>query len=151
MQNDLVLRDIHLPVAPSWWPPAPGWWIVASVIVGAALLAWWLAARRRRKRLAMARLFDNAVASAQTPTAKVARISELLRRAAIRVHPSAGQLQGDDWLRFLDNGSKSPLFAAGAGRVLQEGGFRTTTTQVEVDALQQAARDRFLAWMAAKR
>lgn len=151
MQNELVLRDIHMPAAPSWWPPAPGWWGVAILVLGACVLAAWLLRRRRRRRDAIVRLFDDAVANASTPAAKVAQISELLRRAAIRRDPAAGQLQGDDWLRFLDAESPSPVFAAGVGRTLGEGGYRADTTQAEVDALHRVARDRFLAWMAVKR
>src|SRR5688500_6656801 len=104
MQNELVLRDIHMPAAPPWWPQAPGWWGVAILLLVACGLAAWLLRRRRRRREAIVRLFDDAIAHAPTPAAKVAQISELLRRAAIRRDPAAGQLQGDDWLRFLDAG-----------------------------------------------
>ena len=151
MQNELVLRDIHMPAAPSWWPPAPGWWGVAILLLVACGLAAWLLQRRRRRRDAIVRLFDEAIGNAPTPAAKVAQISELLRRAAIRRDPAAGQLQGEEWLRFLDAGSPSPMFAAGVGRTLGEGGYRADTTQAEVDALQRVARDRFLGWMAVKR
>ena len=151
MQSELVLRDIHMTAAPSWWPPAPGWWGVAILLLVVCALAAWLLRRSRRRRDAIVRLFDEAIANAPTPAAKVAQMSELLRRAAIRRDPAAGQLQGDDWLRFLDAGSPSPMFIAGVGRTLGEGGYRADTTQVEVDALQRVARDRFLAWMAVKR
>ena len=151
MQNELVLRDIHVSAAPSWWPPAPGWWGVAVLVLVACALAAWLLRRRRRRRDAIVRLFDDAIANASTPAAKVAQMSELLRRAAIRRDPAAGQLRGDDWLRFLDAGSPSPMFVTGVGRTLDEGGYRADTTQMEVDALQRVARDRFLAWMAVKR
>ena len=101
---DLVLRDIHQMPAPSWWPPAPGWWLViaAVVIVVASCIAW--ALRRRRRRATIAEVFDRAVRSAETPSAEVAAMSDLLRRAARRRNPAADRLQGDAWLAFLDGG-----------------------------------------------
>ena len=40
--DTLVLRDVHVPPAPSWWPPAPGWWLLAGVVVLVLLgiVAW---------------------------------------------------------------------------------------------------------------
>ena len=35
--DTLVLRDVHVPPAPSWWPPAPGWWLLAGVSAGLGL------------------------------------------------------------------------------------------------------------------
>jgi hypothetical protein len=152
LQSDptLVLRDIHQPPAPSWWPPAPGWWIVAAVLLLAAATVSWFAWRRRRRRRALERLFDDSVHAAPTPAAQVAAISELLRRAARRRDPRAGKLQGEDWLRFLDRGSKRALFDGDEARLLLDGGFRPEVDAVAVAALLPRARARFLEWMAAR-
>jgi hypothetical protein len=146
----LVLRDIHQPPAPSWWPPAPGWWIVAAVLLLAAAIASWCAWRRHRRRFALEQLFDDSVRAAPTPAAQVAAISELLRRAARRRDPRADRLQGDDWLRFLDRGSKQALFDGEDARLLLDGGFRPEVDADAVAVLLPRARTRFLEWMAAR-
>lgn len=149
--DGLVLRDIHTPAAPPWWPPAPGWWMVVGVVVFAAAgLAWWYVRLRRRER-AVARLFDEALARAATPGERVAAMSELLRRAARRVDPSADRLQGGDWLRFLDQGLPQPVFANGAGALLGDGAFRRDVPHDEVEALRGPARARFVEWMGKRR
>lgn len=147
---ELVLRDIHQPPAPPWWPLAPGWWAIAALLfvvaAGLALLAW----RRRRRRRAMARLFDDAVAAATTPAAQVAAMSELLRRAARRRDPAADRLQGEAWLALLDAGARLPRFAGESGRLLLDGAFRPGTGTDEVAALLPLARARYLEWMSAR-
>ena len=145
----LVLRDIHQPPPPSWWPPAPGWWMVcAALLLALAAWAWW----RRRKRLhraAIARLFDDAVSAGETPAEKIAAMSEQLRRASRRIDPDADRLEGEEWLQFLDRGLPQPVFAAGAGALLREGGFRRDVGEIEIAGLHEIARDRFLRWMGA--
>jgi hypothetical protein len=143
----LTLRDVHEGTAPPWWPPAPGWWMVLACLVLVALVVAW---RRRRSRLraaAVLRVFDDAIAAATTPSQQVAAMSELLRRAARRRHPGAGSLQGAEWTALLDDGLDEPLFSAGAGRLLLEGGFRGDVAATEADALRDIARTRYLAWM----
>ena len=147
----LVLRDIHPPTPPLLWPPAPGWWVVFALVLSAIAIAWWFAARRRRRRRVLERLFDTAVDAADTPSAKIAAMSELLRRASRRRDPDADKLRGDDWLRFLDDGLKSPVFATDAGNLLHEGGFRRDVGEHEVDRLRPIVRARFLDWMGARR
>lgn len=153
MQADplLRLRDIHLPTAPPWWPPAPGWWMVVALVVLVAAIAAALAARRRLRRRAIARLFDDAVARAGTAPERIAAMSELLRRASQRRDPTAGTLQGEDWLRFLDLGAEVPLFGDDTARLLLEGGFRRDVSEAEDEALRPRARARFLEWMDASR
>jgi len=143
----LVLRDIHQPPAPSWWPPAPGWWMLfALLLLAFAAWAWWRR-RRRLRRDAIVRLFDDAVSAAESPAAKIAAMSEQLRRASRRIDPDADRLEGEDWLRFLDRGLPQPLFATAAGALLRDGGFRRDVDEAEVEALRGIARERFLAWM----
>ena len=147
--DTLVLRDVHVPPAPSWWPPAPGWWLVAALVVTAVLcfVAWHWHRRRRLQR--WQRWFD-AVAQGRTPAEQVAAASELLRRAARRVSSSADRLEGEAWLQFLD-GQQGHAFSAGPGRLLLDGGYRRDVDPVELAAALAAARMRFLDLMAAKR
>ena len=143
----LVLRDVHEGLAPAWWPPAPGWWLLLAAILAIAALFAWRMLRRSRRRAMILRLFDETVAQAATPSLQVAAMSELLRRAARRKHANADTLDGDDWLRFLDAGLPQPVFAAGAGTLLRDGGFRADVSAHEAEALRIVARERYLHWM----
>lgn len=145
----LVLRDVHVPASPSWWPLAPGWWLLTAVvlllIVGA--MAWRL--RRHRRRQAWQRWFD-ATNEETSPAGQVAAMSELLRRAARRLDASADRLEGEAWLRFLDGGH-GHAFTQGPGRLLLEGGYRRDVDAAELAAARTVARARFLELMAGSR
>lgn len=140
----LPLRDIHLPVTPGWWPPAPGWWVLAALALAAAgvlAMALWRRARRRR---ALRRLFDRRLAAADTPAARVAALSELLRRAARERDPASAALEGADWLAFLDRDPAGPAFGGELGRLLLDGAFRPEIDPAAVEALATVARAKFL-------
>lgn len=145
----LVLRDVHDGIAPAWWPPAPGWWMVLAVVAAVAAFVAWRVVAKRRRRAAILRLFDDSIARAETPSEQIAAMSELLRRAARRKNTSADTLEGEAWLRFLDEGMPQPVFSAGAGSLLRDGGFRADVTGQESDALRSIARQRYLLWMQA--
>lgn len=149
--NDLVLRDIHTPEAPSWWPPAPGWWLAFVAIAALIALALWWRARRRRCREAMFRMFDETVANAVGAPAQIAAMSELLRRASRRRDPNADRLAGEAWLRFLDDSGRRATFSAGPGRLLLDGGFRREVPAQELAALRAVARERFAQLMGMRR
>ncbi len=154
----LLLRDIHQPPAPPFWPPAPGWWLLAGavlLVLGIVMGLRWKRARRRRE---IAAIFDNALDEAATPTAEVAAISQLLRRAARRIDPEADRLQGDAWLAFLDRPAGNTRrsrkasatdggFGGAPGRLLLEGAFRPEVDPADVAALRSLARARFQQWM----
>lgn len=142
--DPLPLRDVHLPPSPSWWPPAPGWWLLFALLLlcAAGVFAWrW---RLRRRRRALARFFDDTVDAAPDLPARIAAMSELLRRAVREREPQAATLTGDAWLAHLDAGQRSPVFAAGLGRSLLEGGFRREVAESEYRALRVVVRERFL-------
>lgn len=145
--QELVLRDVHLPGAPSWWPLAPGWWLLLAALAALSLSLWWWQRRRARRRREAERVFDEALAAAATPAAQVAAISELLRRAGRRRDRAADTLSGAQWLEFLDCGSKRREFAEGPGQLLLEGGYRRQVDPAQAAALRELARRRFLQWM----
>lgn len=143
----LVLRDIHTPPAPPWWPPAPGWWMIAGGALLIALAVWLWRRHRLRHRRRIERLFDDAMASAASPTERIARMSELLRRAARRRDPRADRLHGEAWRVFLDAGARTPAFDGPLGELLLEGGYRPHADADAVERLQAVVRARFLEWM----
>jgi hypothetical protein len=145
--NALPLRDIHLPAAPGLWPPAPGWWLVAAALLAVVVFAFWYRARRQQRHAALLRVFDDTVSAATGAPAQIAAMSELLRRASRRRDPKADRLQGDDWLRFLDEGTRGKAFFEGPGRLLLDGGFRPRVADDELAALRGVARRRFLRLM----
>ena len=145
--QDLILRDIHQTPAPSLWPLAPGWWLVLTIllVMGAAAFMW--ARRRRQRRIAIERLFDEAIDAAPDAPAQVAAMSALLRRAARRHRADADVLEGDAWLEALDADAKPPLFQSGIGRLIVDGGYRRDLDPADVAVLRGMARTRFLQWM----
>ena len=147
-QPALELRDIHLPDAPSWFPPAPGWWVLAALLL--ALLAWGtvVALRRRRVRLQRQRVLDalatwQAGLSSEPSPAQLAGIGELLRRLALMRYPRSevASLSGTAWLRFLDESGGQGLFSDGPGWVLAEGPYRRKLPpDLDIDGLAALVR-----------
>jgi hypothetical protein len=150
MNLPLPLKDVHPGLAPSWWPPAPGWWMVVTGGLLVAAGVWWWLRRRRIRRAAILQLFEDTVDAAGSPSQQVAAMSGLLRRAARRKDPQADRLQGDDWLRFLDQGMSPPCFEDGPGALLREGAFRRDVDEGAVRALRGVARQRYMVWMLGK-
>lgn len=148
MNPELQLRDIHLPPEPSWWPPAPGWWVLAILL---GILAWQLTRlglrrwRAHRRRRALQAEFD-AVLAVSGPSAQLAAISELLRRAARNADPTAATLVGKAWLEFLDRSTdaSAAAFSEGPGRLLLDGPYRADLDAASVGALIAPARRCFL-------
>ncbi|GAB3748698.1 DUF4381 family protein [Lysobacter olei] len=150
MNAPLVLRDVHMPAPPPWWPPAPGWWLVALAVLLAALALGWRRHARRRRHARIVALFDEAVPSAATSPQDVAVMSELLRRAARRHDARADRLEGEAWLALLNTGLARPEFDSPQGRLLLDGAFRPDVPAEDVAALRRIARMRFIAWMTAR-
>ena len=145
----LPLREAHLPAAPGWWPPPMGWWLVAAVVLALLVVVMLWRRHARRRRIAAEALFDATVDAAQGEAARIAAMSELLRRAARLGDPAADRLEGADWLHFLDEGPRARGAAtfAEVGAVLLDGGFRREVDAGAVAALRPVARARFVALM----
>ncbi|MGI9317875.1 MAG: DUF4381 domain-containing protein [bacterium] len=135
------LRDIHLPMDPSWWPPAPGWWLLALfIIVSAVLLIRYIVKRRRKSlpsRELITRLQNLKLGSnpAESQNALI-EISRLVRRFAVTRYGRSrvAGLTGGQWLEFLDHASQSSDFSNGPGKLLAEGPYRAQSDN-EMDDL----------------
>ena len=106
-QQGPVLRDIHLPPAPSWWPPAPGWWALAGLVL-ILLVCFGLLWRKRRRRVLRRRRLHAGIdallqaypASSDNPALAAAR-HQFLRRAARQIDPAAASRREQAWREVL--------------------------------------------------
>jgi ABC-type nickel/cobalt efflux system permease component RcnA len=144
----VVLRDVQLSAAPSWWPPAPGWWLLALLLLCllAALLLWQVLHWRRRRY--WGRQFDQVVRAADSPLQRVQQASEMLRRSALAHEHQQAALDGSHWEQWLKQGMGAVDRQALA--VLQQGGFRRELDVAQADAACALARRRFIAQMVAR-
>ncbi|MGY4516992.1 DUF4381 family protein [Lysobacter sp. HA18] len=145
MADGLLLRDVHRPPAPPLWPPAPGWWLLLLAVIAIVAIVMFVRGHLARRRALITALFDDDIATADTTTARLARSSELLRRAARRVRGDADRLDGDDWLRFLE--TRDLHFVDGPGRLLLDGAFRPKVDERAADEAVRLARERFVQLM----
>ena len=114
------LRDIHLPIEPSWWPPAIGWWMVMGVLILIFVMAirlW----RNRRRQSAPSKALAKALEAIEKPTddesisEALRQISELVRQYAMTRYgrEAVAGLSGETWLQFLDKTIGAPCGSAG--------------------------------------
>lgn len=103
--NGPLLRDIHLPPQPSWWPLAPGWWgIIVLALVAVGLAIWWWRRQRRRRaeeKRVLAEVDEALALWREQPQALASGLHQLLRRGALRIDPAATQQRGDAWRQTL--------------------------------------------------
>ena len=108
-QQQINLKDIHLPDAVSWWPPAIGYWLIIAVILIIIMIFFGMQTLRKRsatKRSALKEysLIKDRYQSNANKKQLVTSLSELLRRAAISSYPltDCASLTGKQWLTWLD-------------------------------------------------
>lgn len=137
MENQLPLRDIHLPYPNSWWPPAPGWWLLLLALIAVAILVWWMVGKYRQRAVLRAaknelKLIQRRYKKGQDSQLLLREISELLRRVMIsHFHrEDVSVLVGNVWLERLDQVLDSDEFREGVGSVLARGPYQQ---QVEFD------------------
>jgi len=131
--EDLLLRDIHLPDAVSWWPPAIGWWLLAGAILLSigAIIVW----RRHREAqrnaptiiagLELARLRADWVEHGDAQRF-VNELSTWLRRAGMSIssRQQAASLTGADWSAFLDDIAGESVFGTASAQLIAEAPYR---------------------------
>ena len=129
MEQELALRDIHLPDPISWWPPAIGWWLLLILIPLSIFSVWWLYKRLTRRtaiKTAQSLLTDIKSDQDSDDLQKLQQLSTWLRRVVISIAPrqqSAG-LTGMTWLRYLDSSVEGSPFSDGVGQCLIDAQYR---------------------------
>jgi cbb3-type cytochrome oxidase subunit 3 len=136
--NDTLrqLRDLHLPEAPSWWPPAPGWWLLAVIVIVLLALSVWSFRRRRQRRRPFRQARAELIAlrdhlNGPLPDGTFADAANaILRRAMLYGlgRRDAATLTGTEWLEYLDQCRGGNAFTQGAGVVLGNARFAPATT-----------------------
>ncbi len=132
----LVLRDIHLPDAISWWPPAPGWWILLGLVLATFCTVWLVRRIQQSRSVRVAALKALQAISADFAQDRdahklVKALSVLLRRVCLSYFPRSdvAGLTGEKWLEFLDQcldwGNVPDRFSRGTGRVLITAPYQT--------------------------
>lgn len=109
MEQQLPLKDIHLPDAISWWPPAIGWWILVSLLIalGAFLIFWSLRKIKQGqyRKAALKELEQQHAKYNQHGDSSqyIAQLNQLLRRVALQCYGrnTVAHLSGEAWISFL--------------------------------------------------
>lgn len=141
MEQQLPLKDIHLPDSVGWWPPAPGWWLLPILIALLAVivrLVYRRLIRRTPAKSAQKLLTSLRQRRSDDPIQTVAQLSVLLRRAALSLDSRAqvASLRGDAWLEYLDSFLPDAPFREGVGRCLADLHYRPTAPDdIDIDAL----------------
>lgn len=140
----LPIRDIHLPEAPSIWPPAIGWWLVAIVLMLLLLGVFTMLRQHRKKKAIKQRLlmsYDKAIAAASSQEQKLQLASQYLRRTCLKHAPHAAHLANEAWLAFLDQShGGSDYFSRGEGALLRNGPFQPHLDAHSVDSVVHEVR-----------
>lgn len=128
-QQQLNLKDIHLPDSISWWPPATGYWLLLALVT-LSIITYFLIKHyiktRKVKKLALKEFIHLKKQYTKTSNKKqlVVSLSKLLRRAAISTYPrtDCAALTGKDWLSWLDKQLKKSkiTFSDGPGYLLTD-------------------------------
>lgn len=103
-----LLRDIHAPPEPGWWPPAPIFALLAAIVLLAlAVWAWRRIYTRRKPTLVRRVLRELAVVQKEyaqhADAQRLAReLSGLLRRTALARHGNrVAGVSGGAWAEYL--------------------------------------------------
>lgn len=120
------LHDIVSPEPVSWIPQTAGWAVLFGVLVVAgAWVGWrrwrrWRADRYRREALSRLAELTQAAGDERRRAGALAGLPVLVKQTALAGHrrSEVAGLNGDEWLRFLDESYGGDGFVAGPGRWL---------------------------------
>ncbi len=117
--QQLQLRDIHMPDAPSIWPLAPGWWvlIVLGLLATYFLYKYWQKQHKKKQLIALmqqqlATIHDNYRVNKDKHKLAVA-VSDLLKRFVrfVLKDSAATSLTGQQWIDYLNSKTDGDVFS----------------------------------------
>lgn len=100
--STLPLADLHLPDAPTFWPPSWGWWLCLIVVI--SLLVIVMRWQQRKSAQNQARREALSQLKGLNSPAQFEQLNLLLRQVAMTYHPrqTVAGLTGEQWLSYLD-------------------------------------------------
>lgn len=121
------LRDIHLPLAISWWPPAPGWWVLGLLVISGLIMLscyvirYWQRTRAKRQALQLLSQYEAEYTLQGDAVKSAGNISSLLRRVALAYYPrqQVAGLQGKEWIDFLNSHARAADFSPLTANLLE--------------------------------
>lgn len=143
---NVELRDIHGLDPVSWWPLAPEAWlaIALTTIITFLIISWiyrlfryppgsWRSEARRGLRQLQCKL------SNQTSKQSASDLSQLLRRIAIARYGRPGQasLEGDNWLKWLEETDPNHFDWQERGRLLTTLPYAPDDTESDTAAVKK--------------
>lgn len=134
--DTLLLRDIHLPGSPDFWPLAIGWWLLLTIVF---FISFWLYLKiskqiKIKKQQAiifkqLKKLEEKLHSGPDNET--LSKYNVLLRQLSIANYPrtEVANLTGAEWLAFLDRSGETHEFSRGAGRILVDAPYQSGELQ----------------------
>lgn len=140
MDQNLHLKDIHLPEAVGWWPPAMGWWLLLILIPLFAVSVWWLYKKLTQQTVLKSarKLLEEIKESSEPDMKRLQALSAWLRRVSMTVsgRDKVAGLTGEAWLEALDSSVEGSPFSEGVGRCLADAQYRKALPEgVSISAL----------------
>ena len=137
-----LLDDLQVPEPISYFPVTPIWtWIFGFAALIAALLLFKFWKRWQRERYRKLACHELERAASVNGAAYVRKVSQILKWTALAAYPRkrVANLEGVDWLHFLDSTSGGTEFSEGVGQSLASSQYQRNA-DVEEDALGALAK-----------
>lgn len=139
MNEELPLRDLHLPDQVAWWPLAIGWWILLGLVLLGGV--YWLWRRHRISHALETKLITMIAGIKEDPglndQERLTQLCLLLKRYAItrsgREHVAG--LIGSDWTAWLSKHLGSELFVTQFSNLLLEDAYSPSSDLGDLEGL----------------
>ena len=137
------LVDLAEPLPISWWPQTWGWFVVALLLTAAFMLFLMYHRRKSQKNRYRVEALMQLDFLRKQPSQIIllAETAKLLKRVALSAWPRerVAPLAGKEWVRFLNETTRQPLFGEEAEILLSETEYRlqNETQAAQAERIQE--------------